>query len=94
MADMQLLTLMCDKSYEKYVTDRFGNDVKITPMDDERVEVEVEADLDPLLIGWLAGLVAGIRVLGPGKVVDRMREIAGELDGVYGRDQTGREHLM
>ena len=94
MADIQTVTLMCENSYEKYVTDRFGDDVKKTPFDDDHFEVEVEADLDPLLVGWLAGLVAGIRVLGPGKVVERMREVAGELDGVYGRDQTGREHLM
>ncbi len=94
MADIQNISLMCENSYEKYVTDRFGDDVKITPFDDDHIEVEVEADFDPLLVGWLAGLVDGIRVLGPGKVVDRMREVAEELDGVYGRDQTGREHLM
>ena len=45
-------------------------------------------------IGWLSGLVGGIRALGPAKVVDRLREIAADLDGVYGRDQTGREHLQ
>ena len=27
-------------------------------------------------------------------LVDRLREIAADLDGVYGRDQTGREHLQ
>ena len=54
----------------------------------------VDVDLDPLFLGWLSGLVGGIRALGPAKVVDRLREIAATLDGVYGRSQTGREHLL
>ena len=28
MADMQNVTLLCKKSYENYVTDRFGSDME------------------------------------------------------------------
>ena len=93
MADMQNVTLLCRKDYENYVTDRFGRDIEKTEVDDNHFEMTIEVDLDPLFIGWLSGLVEGIRALGPAKVVDRLREIAANLDGVYGRDQTGREHL-
>lgn len=94
MADLQNVTLMCKNSYESYVTDRFGTDIEKAEVDDEHFEVTVEVNLDPLFIGWLSGLVDGVRALGPAKVVDRLREIAASLDGVYGRDQTGREHLQ
>ena len=93
MADIQKVTLLCRNSYESYVTDRFGEDVEKNEVDDEHFEVNVEVDLDELFIGWLSGLVGGIRALGPAKVVDRLRDVAAELDGVYGRGQTGREHL-
>ena len=94
MADIQNVTLLCKNSYEKYVTDRFGTDIERSNVDDDHFEVTVEVDMDPLFIGWLSGLVDGIRALGPAKVVDRLREVAANLDGVYGRDQTGREHLQ
>ena len=94
MADIQNVTLLCKNSYESYVTDRFGKDIKKSEVDDEHFEATVEVDLDPIFLGWLSGLVGGIRALGPAKVVDRLREIAATLDGVYGRGQTGREHLQ
>ncbi|MBO6108309.1 MAG: WYL domain-containing protein [Eubacterium sp.] len=94
MADMQNVTLMCRKDYESYITERFGSDIEKNEVDDEHFEVTVEVDMDPVFIGWVAGLVGGIRALGPGKLVDRLRDIAAELDSVYGRDKTGREHLM
>ena len=30
MADIQNVTLLCKKSYENYVTDRFGDDIEKT----------------------------------------------------------------
>lgn len=94
MADMQNVTLLCNKDYMSYVTDRFGEAIEKTEVDDSHFEVTAEVDLDALFIGWLAGLVGGIRALGPAKVVDRLRDVAAELDGVYGRGRTGREHLQ
>ena len=93
MVDMQNVTLLCRNDYEGYVTDRFGSDVEKKEVDGEHFEVTVEVDLDQIFVGWLSGLVEGIRVMGPAKVVDRLREVAAALDGVYGRGQTGREHL-
>ena len=94
MADIQNVTLLCKNSYENYVTERFGADIEKSNVDDDHFEVTVEVDMDPLFIGWLSGLIDGIRALGPAKVVDRLREVAATLDGVYGRGQTGREHLL
>ena len=51
MADIQNVSLLCKNSYESYVTDRFGESIEKSEVDDEHFEVTVEVDLDPLFLG-------------------------------------------
>lgn len=56
--------------------DRFGKDISIIPVDDERSVVNVEVAVSSQFFGWIFGLGSDVRIEGPVEVVDEMKKEA------------------
>ena len=65
------------------VIDRFGKDIALAPIDEERFEAKVRVAVSPQFFGWVMGLGGGVRVTGPGPVVKRMRAEVQKLADQY-----------
>ena len=55
------------------IIDRFGKDVLIAPVDSERFRVNVDVCLSNQFLGWIMAVGDGIKIVGPDKVVEKMR---------------------
>ena len=56
--------------------DRFGKDISFRPIDDEHSEFHVDVNVSPQFFGWIFSLGKDVKVVGPGEVVDQMKEFA------------------
>lgn len=56
--------------------DRFGKDISFRPLDEKHSELNVDVFISPQFYGWIFGLGKDVKVVGPGKVVDEMRQMA------------------
>lgn len=54
--------------------DRFGQDIKITGKDKDRVTVHTEAVLSSQFYGWIASVGPDIKIISPNAAVDGMRD--------------------
>ena len=78
-----IVTLNCTNRLVGVVIDRFGKDVPIIPLDDERFETKVLVSVSPQFFGWVTGVGNGMRITGPGEVVQSYREYLQELIDQY-----------
>ena len=56
--------------------DRFGKDISIIKVDAEHSEINVSVNVSPQFFGWIFSLGKDVKVVGPGEVVDQMKEFA------------------
>ena len=77
------VTLEGESAMVGVVIDRFGKDIMIVPLDNDRFEARVNVAVSPQFFGWIMALGDGIRITGPGPVVRRMREEARRLAERY-----------
>ena len=77
------VTLEADNSMVGILIDRFGKDIWIYPLDDDRFEARVTVAISPQFFGWIMALGKGIRITGPTPVVRRMRQEVQRLSAQY-----------
>ncbi len=77
------VTLEGESRLAGVVIDRFGKDIALVPVGDDRFEAKVNVAVSPQFFGWVMGLGGGVRITGPGPVVGRMREAVRKLAGQY-----------
>lgn len=65
------------------VIDRFGDDVSIKPVDDERFTATVNVAVSRQFLGWVFAIGDGLRITAPESVVTRMQEEAAKLTQMY-----------
>ena len=66
------------------IIDRFGKDVIIAPVDSERFRVSVNVSLSNQFLGWIMAVGDGVKIVGPDKVVEKMKEEIVRLCSQYG----------
>ena len=66
------------------IIDRFGKDVMIAPVDSERFRVNVDVSMSNQFLGWIMAVGDGIKIVGPDKVVEKMRAEVRRLAEQYG----------
>ncbi len=66
------------------IIDRFGKDVMITPVDSERFRVNVDVSMSNQFLGWIMAVGDGVKIVGPDKVVEKMRAEVRRLAEQYG----------
>ena len=55
------------------IIDRFGKDILIAPVDSERFRVNVDVSMSNQFLGWIMAMGDGVKIVGPDKVVEKMR---------------------
>lgn len=63
--------------------DRFGKDISVVPLDEERFEASVDVAVSPNFLGWVVSLGDKLRITGPEALVQRMRDEARRLSAMY-----------
>ena len=63
--------------------DRFGKDIQIVPVDENHFEAKVNVAVSAQFFGWIMALGDGIRITGPGSVLQKMRAEARRLAAQY-----------
>ena len=66
------------------IIDRFGKDILIAPVDSERFRVNVDVSMSNQFLGWIMAVGDGIKIVGPDKVVEKMRAEVRRLAEQYG----------
>ena len=66
------------------IIDRFGKDVLIAPVDSERFRVNVDVSMSNQFLGWIMAVGDGVKIVGPDKVVEKMRAEVRRLAEQYG----------
>lgn len=56
--------------------DRFGKDISIRKIDDDRSEIMVNVNVSPQFFGWIFSLGREVKVVGPAEVVEEMKKEA------------------
>lgn len=60
----------CDNSFAGVMIDRFGKDVSMIRLDDQRFAVNVEVVVSRQFLAWIIGLGEGVILAGPDNVVE------------------------
>ncbi len=63
--------------------DRFGKDIIIAPIGEERFRITVNVAVSRQFLGWIIALGEDVKITGPADVVEMMREEAIRLGGQY-----------
>ena len=78
------VTLEGDNSLVGVLIDRFGKDITIVPIDENRFEAKVTVAVSSQFFGWIMALGKDIHITGPTPVVKKMRAEAQRLIEQYG----------
>ncbi len=75
--------LLVDNALAGVIIDRFGKDVMLVPVDEERFTVNVKVYVSGQFLGWIISLGEGVKVVGPDDVVEMMKEEIKRLTRQY-----------
>ena len=73
-ADEETVKILCDNRFAGVMIDRFGKDVRMLRVDEEHFTVDVKVAVSKHFLGWIMALGNGVKIIGPDKVVDMMKE--------------------
>lgn len=74
----------CENRFAGVMIDRFGNDVKMRPSDEEHFVVNVEVAVSAPFVGWIIALGDGVEVIGPEEVIEEIRKQGERICRTYG----------
>lgn len=77
------VTLLCENAMVGPIIDRFGKDVHLVPVDEGHFRTRVSVVASEQFLGWVIALGRGVKILGPEKLVDAMRQEALRLAEQY-----------
>ena len=67
------VSIECENSFAGVIIDRFGKDVTMIPIDNEKFVVNVEVAISKQFLAWVIGLGEGVVITSPKSVVDMMK---------------------
>ena len=68
------VTLEAENGMVGILLDRFGKDIPVKPLDADHFRTSVVVAVSSQFLGWIMALGDGVKIIGPDKVVDRMKE--------------------
>lgn len=68
------VTLECKNELAGVMIDHFGHDVWMIPHGDEHFKAKVLVSVSPQFFGWITGIGAGIKIIGPEHVRQQYKE--------------------
>lgn len=69
----QKVKLLVDNKLVGVIIDRFGKNVMLIPVDEEHFTVTVTVMVSSAFLGWVFSLGKDVQIVGPDKVVEKMR---------------------
>lgn len=75
-----------DNKFAGVVIDRFGKDVSMIKIDENRFRTTVRIALSGQFLGWIISLGEGVKIVSPSEVVEDMRKEGERLCRLYGRE--------
>ena len=77
------VTIEADNDMVGVMIDRFGKDIIIAPAGGEKFRITVSVAVSPQFLGWIIALGDGVKIVGPGEVVEEMQQEARRLAAQY-----------
>jgi len=77
------VTLEAENGMVGILIDRFGKDIPIRPVDENHFRTMVNVAVSSQFLGWIMALDGGVKIVGPEKVLERMKEKIKLLNKVY-----------
>ena len=77
------VTLLCENSMAGPIIDRFGKDITLIQTDEKHFQTRVQVSSSKQFLGWIFALGKGVKIIGPEKMVEDMREEAKRLAEQY-----------
>jgi hypothetical protein len=77
------VTLEANNDMAGILIDRFGKDIMMVPVSEDRFETRVDVELSLQFYGWLIGLGPGIRLTGPTPAVKELKAHIRRLNEQY-----------
>ncbi|HUM84323.1 MAG TPA: WYL domain-containing protein [Lachnospiraceae bacterium] len=74
----ETVTLSCANQLAGPIIDRFGTDTMMIPKGAEHFHAIVHVNVSPQFYGWIFGLGAGVKIVGPADVRDEYKEFLRE----------------
>ena len=81
--DIMPVRLECKNEFAGIIIDRFGTDIMMIPHDAEHFHVTVDVSFSMQFIGWVTSVSEGVKVIGPDKAVERMKETIDRMKDAY-----------
>jgi predicted DNA-binding transcriptional regulator YafY len=77
------VTLEAENHMVGVIIDRFGKDIRLSPISETHFQAMVTVSVSPQFIGWIVGLGRSIRIVAPDCLVERMRREVHRLSEQY-----------
>ena len=77
------VTLEAENQMVGILIDCFGKDIPIKPVDENHFRTIVNVAVSGRFLGWIMALDEGVRIVGPAKVLECMKQKIGLLNKVY-----------
>ncbi|MBO5111354.1 MAG: WYL domain-containing protein [Clostridia bacterium] len=85
----QRVEFFCHNTITDAIIDRFGNDVLLSPLDDDHFRVSMPVELSPPFYAWVATFGRRIKIVSPQEAVDGMKEFLKRASDMY--DENGEK---
>ena len=79
----ETVKILCNNQLAGVMIDRFGKDVAMVRVDDESFYVNVKVAVSGQFLGWVMALGDGAKIIGPERVVQKIREEIARLVSQY-----------
>ena len=79
----QTVKLLVENGLAGVMIDRFGKDMMMIPVDDDHFTVNVDVRVSGPFFGWIISLGEGVKIVGPGEVVEQMKKEIHRLTKQY-----------
>lgn len=80
---VETVTLECANNKANVIIDRFGMDVPIEKVDEEKFRVDIKVAISPKFYSWIMAYGKDVKIVGPESVVKEMKERVNELNVIY-----------
>ncbi|MBS5132689.1 MAG: WYL domain-containing transcriptional regulator [Lachnospiraceae bacterium] len=77
------VTLECRNELAGVMLDRFGHDVWLIPQGEDHFKIKVLVSVSPQFFGWITGIGAGMKIIGPEHVKQQYKEYLLDVLGNY-----------
>lgn len=79
----EMVKILCKNEMANVMIDRFGKDVMLVKVDEEHFYVNVKVAVSSQFLSWVMALGEGAKIIGPERVVERVREEIARLVEQY-----------